>query len=116
MDGLAGREQIMITVGASGVSGRGGARGWLPCCHGNNLQPWPWAGVRGQREVTAEAMITVQGGAAGGGGNRIKGAGRGFHLTAEMWWKMSSTDGVMGRFTTSCPLFRMLMKHVIYWE
>lgn len=42
-----------------------GAWGRLPCCHRNNLQPWPWAGVRGQGEVTAEAMIMVKGGGWG---------------------------------------------------
>lgn len=50
------------------IWGQGGSQGtWgrLRCCHRNNLQPWPWAGVRGQREVTTEAMIMVKGGGGG---------------------------------------------------
>lgn len=58
-----------------GQGGSQGAWGRLPCCHRNNLQPWPWAGVRGQREVTAEAMIMVKEGGWGVGVVAIRSEG-----------------------------------------
>lgn len=95
----------MITAGAPEFSGHRAPGGRLPCCHGNNLQPWPWARVRGQREVTAEAMITVKRGPGMGcwGGFNQRGWDR--RLTPEKWWKMSSTDGIIDEVYEELSLY-----------
>lgn len=90
-----------------GQGGSQGAWGRLPCCHRNNLQPWPWAGVRGQREVTAEAMIMVKGGGGGCGGGcyQIRGAKTRYHLKPAMQRKISSTEGIIGKIYDQLNLY-----------